>query len=518
MNLHSKIWFMVLAPLTWLLLMATPQAANLALNPGMEDWQSTTCLHWTPADGATYLQSAVAHQGAYALQVVPSAAYTGVNQTGVAVQVGHTYQVTCWIRGANAGSTQPLRLMIYGGGSYPQTTTGNLSDTTYQQYSFTFTADGPSLIFNVVPWDAPATDFAFLIDDVDIEELPGGLASNGDVENWNGTDCVDWTSIDGGTLSQSTDAHSGSYALKVTPSGNYSGTNHGWINVEPGASYALSCWMKGAQAGDKPGMRLMVYTTEVSPNVFISKAVSYLSDSTYQQYVLRFTVPTGVTRLVLNIVSFVSTEGSFLIDDVKLRKTNSLILNGDMEDWTLGTPDGAEFWQQTSFASSVAVTTTALESSHSLAVTPTELYGGIRQEDLPAQGNTDYRLIAWLAAAGDQPSHPVRLLIIEPGVGWQGAETVYESMSTDDQGGLSSHRWRKFVFDFKTFAAQTVDDVEPTLMHLEIGSYAEAPTGVTFLVDKVWLGRRGIDAEPVDPGAVSIGPQEPSAAKSWTLY
>jgi hypothetical protein len=159
-------------------------------NLDMETWNNGVGTDWSGIDGGSYAYSTVAHGGAAAIKVTPTTAYSGVNQYDIAVAPQATYRLTCWLRGGATGDTQPLRLIMYSGGTYLTQCTDALSDKVYQPCTMEFTVPAGITLMNLnlcCPV-TPPSGFTFLVDDVSLVKL----------SDPNHDDCVRLLAIDRG--------------------------------------------------------------------------------------------------------------------------------------------------------------------------------------------------------------------------------------------------------------------------------------------------------------------------------
>jgi hypothetical protein len=481
-----------------LFLCGASQAQNLAPNPGAENWTGAVCDHWAGDGGASYVQSTTAHGGSYALQVSPAAAYSGVNLSPVPLTVGQQYTVTCWIRGLNAGDTQPLRLMMYGGGSYPQTTTGNISGTAYQQYTLTFTADGTSLTFNVVPWDAPVGGFQFLIDDVVISQVVSVPIDNGGFEDWSGgAPTQNWAAVDGASISQSTDAHSGLYALQINPHGiNFAGVNHWPVAVQAGQTYRLTCWLKGVTPSDNGLVRFMFYGWGGG----YPQTGYWISDTEWRRYTLLVTFMPGDTQKNLNITAWDASGGfQFLVDDVSMELAYPQNLVGDSSletGWSSSTLydtwvgiDGGSYSQSTTSRGG-----SNEGGQYAMQIDPGQALGGV---NCPVSGfeiGATYDLTCWIRAHDAASTQPMRLMMYGGG--------SYPQTTTGNLSATSFHPYSlRFVADATTLNFNLVAWDAPT-------------NGFTCLLDDVVI-------QKVPTGEVQNGDMELISGRAdatWPLH
>ena len=160
------------------------------------------------------------------------------------------------------------------------------------------------------------------------KQQPDGenLVSNGGFENWDGTTPVDWKSAStasNATLSQSTDAHSGSYSVSV--GGDTSGKSNKRLACKeitlPAGKYAMSFYVKSAEGNTGsvcPGFVPVVggKISSGSDYKYGSYANAIPSDS-WTEVTHSFEL-TAETTLCLVIMNSKNSKCAVLVDDVTL--------------------------------------------------------------------------------------------------------------------------------------------------------------------------------------------------------
>lgn len=226
---------------------------NLLENGDFELWEGNTPTHWkssTTASSATLAQSTDAHGGSYAVIVQGNSEFNKrIAYKEITLKPG-TYYITFYAK-ATAGdaSVRPGYVGVladgkadsqnYMYGSY----VNNITSSEWTEVKHEFTLDAQKTI-NLIIMNPKSTASDVLIDDYSLTTADGGLAeeggsnddntgdeeddpivptgdnlvANGDFEAWSNNVPTNWkstTSASKGNVEQSTDAHSGSYAVKV---------------------------------------------------------------------------------------------------------------------------------------------------------------------------------------------------------------------------------------------------------------------------------------------------------------
>lgn len=226
---------------------------NLLENGDFEAWDGNTPTHWkssTTASSATLAQSTDAHGGSYAVIVQGNSEFNKrIAYKEITLKPG-TYYITFYAKGTTGdASVRPGYVAVladgkadsqnYMYGSY----VNNITNSEWTEVKHEFTLDTQKTI-NLIIMNPKSTASDVLIDDYSLTTADGGLAeeggsnddntgdeeddpiiptggnlvANGDFEAWSNNFPTNWkstTSASKGNLSQSTDAHSGSYAVQV---------------------------------------------------------------------------------------------------------------------------------------------------------------------------------------------------------------------------------------------------------------------------------------------------------------
>jgi len=147
-------------------------------------------------------------------------------------------------------------------------------------------------------------------------------ASNGDFENWTNGQPNNWatTSTAGNaTLSQSTDAHSGSYSVQVTGSSSANKRLGYKETTLPAGTYTVKFYAKAATSGGasvRPGY-VVVSDGTVQGSYIYGEYTNGLTNSAWTEVTHTFTLESE-TSLCLVIMNSKNPGGNVLIDDFTL--------------------------------------------------------------------------------------------------------------------------------------------------------------------------------------------------------
>ena len=128
------------------------------------------------------------------------------------------------------------------------------------------------------------------------------------------TDTTGWSSGGVGSFARTTSQfHSGVASLQVTNAGSPSGGNYAWAvylaTTTVGASYNLTCWVKGNAGGELLTIGIPGKTTNITLT------------TSWQQVVLSFTASSTTTEL--DFISTSPSAGVWFLDDVSLIQNTS---------------------------------------------------------------------------------------------------------------------------------------------------------------------------------------------------
>lgn len=155
------------------------------------------------------------------------------------------------------------------------------------------------------------------------------LIANGDFEQWDGNQPLNWKSActaSSATLSQSTEAHGGSYAVKLAQGGSQNKRlAYKELNLKAG-SYTIAFWAKGAQA--RAGY---VPVKDGTAGTYTYGGYVDCADWTQVTYNFDLSETTTVCLLVMNpktndAQGYTATD--LLVDDFTLTTTNGGIADG----------------------------------------------------------------------------------------------------------------------------------------------------------------------------------------------
>jgi len=337
-------------------------SAGVVLNA---DFESGSLSPWTNSNAASIVGSNV-HSGSYALQI--GASVTGVEQVIAGLQPNTTYALTGWIKNANAGDATYLGVKNHGGPETNQAITGS----SYSQAAITFTTGSANTTATVYIWKGSGTSSSF-VDDI---QLVKSVIQNDGFETGS---LSPWTTANGASV-VSTNAHSGSYALRTGASN--SAAEQVITGLQPNTTYALTGWIKNANAGDAAYLGVK--------NFGGSETNQAVTGSSYSQTAVTFTTGPTDTTATVYIRKDAGTAFSYA-DDIQLVK--GFVRNAGFETGYLSP------WTKATLVSVVG--SNAHSGSHALQTDASD--SGVEQVISGLQPNTTYTLTGWIknTNAGD---------------------------------------------------------------------------------------------------------------------
>ena len=188
------------------------------------------------------------------------------------------------------------------------------SGSTWEVKNFAVAAGSPSSPDTPSQPDQPSTP------DTPVE---GNYLSNSGFESWNGSTPVDWkstTTASNATLSQSTDAHSGSYSVLVAGNASQNKRLASKEYTLPAGTYVMSFYVKG-EGQVRPGY-VPVTDGKVGSYVYRNDyASTKAGEWTLVTYEFTLDAETTVNLVVMNPkTSTYATASDKLIDDITLTK------------------------------------------------------------------------------------------------------------------------------------------------------------------------------------------------------
>lgn len=341
---------------------------NLLENGDFELWEGNTPTHWkssTTASSATLAQSTDAHGGSYAVIVQGNSEFNKrIAYKEITLKPG-TYYITFYAK-ATAGdaSVRPGYVGVladgkadsqnYMYGSY----VNNITSSEWTEVKHEFTLDAQKTI-NLIIMNPKSTASDVLIDDYSLTTADGGLAeeggsnddntgdeeddpivptgdnlvANGDFEAWSNNVPTNWkstTSASKGNVEQSTDAHSGSYAVKVI---GKSGVNNRLAYQEltlKAGTYNIQFYTKAATedgSSARPGYAPIKEDGSMGSYAY-GDYVNDLTTTEWTEVNHQFTL-SEQTKLNLVIMCAGKPGTDILVDDYSLTTADGGILEGE---------------------------------------------------------------------------------------------------------------------------------------------------------------------------------------------
>lgn len=168
----------------------------------------------------------------------------------------------------------------------------------------------------------------------EVPETPteGNLIVNGNFETWTGSTADNWNGAAGnGTLSQSTDAHSGNYSIRLAGTSSNKRISYKAITLSAG-TYHIAFYAKGEKKNAKlaPGFVAVINGVVDSQNYkYIETYPEVGNEWTLVNH--SFTLEENTT-LCLVIMNHKSTAANVLIDDYSLTTTDGCLLDNENND------------------------------------------------------------------------------------------------------------------------------------------------------------------------------------------
>jgi hypothetical protein len=336
-----------------------PVAGNLLTNGGFETWNSDSeAAGWksaSSASNATVSKSTNAHSDSYAALVEGHESYNRRLATTEMTLKAGTYEFVFYVKGAADGASARAGYVPVTNGSVGNYIYGDyvnsISASSWTKVTYSFTLDSETTVCLVVM--NPKNCGNLIIDDASLTTTNGGLVSggtettpddtdttvtpsvpggenlitNGDFESWvSDSEATAWKSAStasNATVSKSTDAHAGSYAVQIE--GFTQNKRLGSIEMTLKAgTYTFSFYAKGVADGAsvRPGY-VPVNDGSVGSYVY-GEYTNNISTTDWQLITHEFTLAeeTTVSLVVMNPKNC----GSVLIDDASLTTSNGGIV------------------------------------------------------------------------------------------------------------------------------------------------------------------------------------------------
>ena len=215
------------------------------------------------------------------------------------------------------------------------------------------------------------------------------LLTNGDFEAWTGGLPDNWkttSSAGNATLSQSTDAHGGSYAVSVAHATANKRLGHEEITLKAG-TYQASCWVK---ADDAAGAKISVgYAVVTNGKVSSSDDYKYevkdqMLSNEWSNVTYSFTLSSETTISLLVMVNKASSA-NVIVDDYTLTTSNGGLADGNDGD----TPSSdVTYTLTTTIANGKYIIAANNSGTYEVATPLSSAYGYIQKSDVTPSGST----------------------------------------------------------------------------------------------------------------------------------
>jgi endo-1,4-beta-xylanase len=299
----------------------TLNAQNLLLNGNFEAGAGNVFTNWTALNGGSSLTSETTqiHGGLRALKAIP----TGVageqwklqlESDAVTTVIGKSYELSMWVKGANAGNTVRFSNNIVTYGSDVAVTTA------WQKIFYTFTATATTTKIRLELGGSTAAVNTFYVDDAamyDVSATSKNLIANGDLEVGSGDVTTNWSrsnNPNNNITAETLEIHGGNRALKIVSTGS-----NQWdvqltsdaMTLEVGRSYTASMWIKTTTTGKT--VRFSTATTPAGSENYGGNT-TIVGDNNWQQITYTFIAKSASTKLNLDLGGSANT--TFYIDDI----------------------------------------------------------------------------------------------------------------------------------------------------------------------------------------------------------
>lgn len=215
------------------------------------------------------------------------------------------------------------------------------------------------------------------------------LLTNGDFEAWTGGLPDNWkpaSTAGNATLSQSSDAHGGSYAVSVAHATANKRLGHEEITLKAG-TYQASCWVK---ADDAAGAKISVGYAVVT-NGKVSSADDYkyevkdqMLSNEWSNVTYSFTLSSETTISLLVMVNKASSA-NVIVDDYTLTTSNGGLADGNDGD----TPSSdVTYTLTTTIANGKYIIAANNSGTYEVATPLSSAYGYIQKSDVTPSGST----------------------------------------------------------------------------------------------------------------------------------
>ncbi len=291
--------------------------------------------NWTNWDrdswNACRVNAEAKRNGSYGAQLTGSG-WGGLLWRTVTVEAGATYQLSMWTKTA-AGSAKGVNIKVR-----DQDNNGAkifdkyVNATEWTKTTIEFTALSDKLYFMFLDGGTSSGTSTTYLDDVMLIKTKDAPAFDGYIYNGNfeSGDTSAWT-VKGNGTAISSDAHSGSYALKLSHNGAWGEAATQTVNVEPDTNYTISFWVKRVS-----GTGAWYFYAIKGSNHNENLASKYFNQTTAEWKQFTFSFNSGSETSVFLKLCPEDVNSVFLIDDITMVKDvdpsfDGYIYNGDFE-------------------------------------------------------------------------------------------------------------------------------------------------------------------------------------------
>lgn len=309
-------------------------AQNLIVNGNFEAGTGDIFTNWVKTNGAANLTADVltVHSGSRSLKAIS----TGLLEYNVQIQtediatvIGHTYEVSMWIKGTLGGNT--VRFSTSGGTAvYGPAFAVTDINSGWKNCILTFTATATATKISL---DLGKGTDIFYIDDVAMYDLTTSpsldFILNGNLEAGTGDVFTNWSKYNGAAnlTAETVEVHGGVRALKAVSTG--SAEYNVQLVSDPmtlvvGRTYTASMWIKPSTAGTT-----VRFSTTTTPSSDANYGPNTTLIAGWQKISYSFAAKNTSTRLNLDLGKSTTT---FYIDDITFIGANITLANEKFEN------------------------------------------------------------------------------------------------------------------------------------------------------------------------------------------
>ena len=441
------------------------------------DFETGNLNSWTNLWNGCTVEFVAGKDSANAISIT-AGSWSQVRQDGIVVTPNTDYVLTAWVKNANN-----MGLIVKKGDDTGDINSVHIKECgDWTQYTVEFNSgDQTSVCVLLIGWDGGGSA---IFDDVTLaekpdtpdvpaeEEVAGNLFVNGTFEGGNADG---WKTYQGSAATTDA-AKNGSYGFNAIGNGGWGGMFNQTVAVEVGKTYTMSFWVKIVSNG------VNIQVKDADGTKFDGSPAGWYSASNYSEWTyVEKTFVAHADSLTFNVCGAGNgTPESAYIDSITLVKEkdpsfDGYITNGDFETGKLG--GWTNLWD-----SCTVEFVDGCESDYALSVVMPKQWQQVRQNLIPVEANTTYRLSADVKNAQN-----VSFVIKE-------GNDSFDLTPAEIGAFPAGEDWQKFTMEFNTGVDKNGDAVTVDSICVLIISYGE--NGGSVIIDNITL-------EKVEPAAAA---------------